>query len=438
MAQPPAYNRTKDFATDYPDQTDNQAINNELDGVSLSVNGIRKNLALIQRDDGGLRNNIVTKDALSPELTDELYAEFSGNINDAVLQAQQAAVEADNSAQSAANDAASAAAAKTDAQAAANGAQASAAEASVSQVAAAASSNSASSFATAAAASASASAGSQTAAANSASAAAGSASVAQGSASNSLASATAAETSATTASNQATAAASSASAAAGSATAAGNSATAAGASAGLAQDWAIKTSGPVSGGEFSAKYYATLAAAAQKWATRGVGELVLIWDHLAGADVPPTNNPDFRYIKLTASSSYNSGVLTSESVAGSAPLLTATAIISLAGSPMNGSLVYLINTERRAVRAGASGDIQDDAFQRFALRARRGSGAVGLSADAMGSSDGSLSVGISSAGYYVETTANVVFDAPSGGASVRTAVETRMRNIGASFYMRVK
>ncbi|WP_334159568.1 hypothetical protein [Achromobacter insolitus] len=104
MAQPPAYNRQKDFGADYGDQTDNQAINNELDSVSKSVNAIRDNLAKIQRDDGGLATGIVTEDSLNPVLKDALYDEFSGNVNDAVLEAQQAAAEA-NTAAIAAEDA---------------------------------------------------------------------------------------------------------------------------------------------------------------------------------------------------------------------------------------------------------------------------------------------------------------------------------------------
>lgn len=59
----------------------------------------------------------------------------------------------------------------------------------------------------------------------------------------------------------ATDAASSATAASGSATTAGGHATNAGTSATLAQNWATQTGTPVSGGEYSAKYYALQAAA---------------------------------------------------------------------------------------------------------------------------------------------------------------------------------
>lgn len=218
MAQPPAYNRTKDFGADYPDQTDNQAINTELDAVASSISGIRTNLALIQRDDGGLANGIVTKDSLADSLKDDLYNEFSGNINDSVLAAQQAAVEATNAADAANADASTAVAARNDAQTAATSAQASAAAASASQTAAAGSATAAANSAS----SASSSALAASASAGTASAGATTATNAANSATTSASTATSAATTATTAKNDAQTAATSAS---GSATAAAGSAT---------------------------------------------------------------------------------------------------------------------------------------------------------------------------------------------------------------------
>ena len=93
----------------------------------------------------------------------------------------------------------------------------------------------------------------QTAAASSATAAASSASSASTSAST-------ATTQATNASNSASSASTSATNASTSASNAATSATDSSASASLANDWATKTSGPVAGGEYSAKYNAQLAA----------------------------------------------------------------------------------------------------------------------------------------------------------------------------------
>lgn len=139
--------------------------------------------------------------------------------------------------------------------------------AAASATAAATSATSAANSATAAATSATSAANSATAAATSATSAANSATAAATSATSAANSATAAATSATSSANSATAAASSATAAAtsatssaSSATASANSANAASASATLANDWATLTSGPVAGGEYSAKYHAQAAA----------------------------------------------------------------------------------------------------------------------------------------------------------------------------------
>jgi len=97
-----------------------------------------------------------------------------------------------------------------------------------------------------------------------------------------------------------------------------------------------------------------------QWLGKAIGEPFGLRDDLAGVTAPPTDSPDFRFIKLTAGDAYNAGVLTSESVSGSAPLVVATAVISLSGSPLNGKTVNLLNTEGRFLRGGtASGTLQD-------------------------------------------------------------------------------
>jgi hypothetical protein len=118
----------------------------------------------------------------------------------------------------------------------------------------------ASNAATAAAASASAAATSETNAASSASAASASASAASSSAASASSSASTATTEATNASNSATAAQTAETNAETAETNAETAETNATASAILANDWATKTSGAVAGGEFSAKYHASLAS----------------------------------------------------------------------------------------------------------------------------------------------------------------------------------
>ena len=43
MAQPPSYNREKNFADDFGNETDHSALNAELDRASNSINDIRTN-----------------------------------------------------------------------------------------------------------------------------------------------------------------------------------------------------------------------------------------------------------------------------------------------------------------------------------------------------------------------------------------------------------
>ena len=68
MAQPPSYNREKNFADDFGNETDHSALNAELDRASNSINDIRTNLAILQADDGKLRPAVVTADSISEEL----------------------------------------------------------------------------------------------------------------------------------------------------------------------------------------------------------------------------------------------------------------------------------------------------------------------------------------------------------------------------------
>lgn len=87
MSQPQAYERQTDFTERDGDDTDHPALNQELDAAALSINGIRDNLALIQRDDGALKNGVVTADSLAQNAFDAVLV----NVNVAVGEAQEAA-----------------------------------------------------------------------------------------------------------------------------------------------------------------------------------------------------------------------------------------------------------------------------------------------------------------------------------------------------------
>lgn len=57
--QAPAYNRTKNFTENNPDRTDHASLNAELDNAAESINALRANLGLLQKDDGSLQNAVV-------------------------------------------------------------------------------------------------------------------------------------------------------------------------------------------------------------------------------------------------------------------------------------------------------------------------------------------------------------------------------------------
>lgn len=94
-----------------------------------------------------------------------------------------------------------------------------------------------------------------------------------------------------------------------------------------------------------------------------------IGGYITPFEAPPTDDPNFRYVLCTAgqtgSGGYNEGVLINESVTGTAPLVMASAKVSLTGSPMDGITIPLINTERRFVGAGEVEALENDSMQRI-------------------------------------------------------------------------
>lgn len=172
------------------------------------------------------------------------------------------------------------------------------------------------------------------------------------------------------------------------------------------------------------------------WALKPVGEVVAVFDHLTGASVPPTDKA-YRYVKLTAgltgSGQYNNGVLSGESVSGSAPTISATATIALAGSPMNGQAIRLINSERRFLRAGSAGTLEDS--QNLAHdHSITDPGHWHTSTS--GTSPAVLQSGLNQSPAFAitQTSSNTT------GITVNSAggTEARSRNIGATYYMRIK
>lgn len=165
---------------------------------------------------------------------------------------------------------------------------------------------------------------------------------------------------------------------------------------------------------------------------RAIGEPFEVWDHIIGCPIP-SNSGSVKYIKLTAgedgAGEYNEDLLVSELISGSSPDVIATALIGLVDSPMNGESVNLINTERRVMRAGGSGVAQSDAIRNIkgdigsVVHYISGTGPISNSTVRQ-SIDGSGGSGLH----------DVKFDA---SLQVPTANENRMKNIGATYYMRI-
>lgn len=172
--QPQKYERITDFTEREGDDTDHSALNDEFDAAALTTDQIRANLALIQRDDGALKNGIVTADSLAPSAFDAVQA----SVNEATIEAQEAATSALTSATTANAAKDAAVVAKTQAETARDSSNLNAANASASATAALASKNAAAASEAAALDSKNAAAASQTAAAGSQASASGSAATA--------------------------------------------------------------------------------------------------------------------------------------------------------------------------------------------------------------------------------------------------------------------
>lgn len=176
-----------------------------------------------------------------------------------------------------------------------------------------------------------------------------------------------------------------------------------------------------------------------RWLGTPVG-WILQGEYLSGAAVPPTDDPRFRYVCLTAGltgpGQYNEGVLTDESVSGSSPNVVATAKISLAGSPFDGYTINLINSEERYLRPGVKGRLQNSAYgshSHSGITSTDGShthqGALlgGSGATVGSASPVSVSPNTSSGGSHSHS-----FTTNNSGDT-----ETRTKNLGVIAYLRI-
>lgn len=174
-----------------------------------------------------------------------------------------------------------------------------------------------------------------------------------------------------------------------------------------------------------------------------IGSIIAVQDNLTGAQTPQSG----AFIKLTAGltgvGQYNEGLLTNESVTGSAPLIVATADINDAGSPMNGQTVNLINTENRYPMPGTTaGTVSNDHIQNITggvyLDHEQGASMVyGGSAFGALYADANASSQKRNTYYSVNGTRQrrLRFDS---SRIVRTSDHTNVKHIEVTYYMRIK
>lgn len=183
----------------------------------------------------------------------------------------------------------------------------------------------------------------------------------------------------------------------------------------------------------------TLEVATQVTGLFPIGIPFIVFENMTGVKLPD-NSGSAKYIKLSAgltgSGEFNEGLLTNESVSGSAPLVEATA--EIATGPLQGETIHLINTEEAFLRAReTSGVLQMDQMQRItgewtSLRTRfegSSSGAITVSDLSQGSATSGGADGL----LFKFDSAN----SPDARTSSTTSGETRSKNVSGTAYMRI-
>lgn len=169
------------------------------------------------------------------------------------------------------------------------------------------------------------------------------------------------------------------------------------------------------------------------WGSFRVGQFYVVDTSISGVEIPPSATSGTTvWIQLTAgltgSGQFNEGKLTGESVSGSFPLVTATATVSLTGSPINGETVNLINTERRFLRAGSAGTVENDQMQGHYHESY---------GDGINAVSGSVQVPRGTMG--TPQASGIIRDPITDGVNgtPRAGTETRPKNIGVTYFMRI-
>ncbi|HFG1604935.1 TPA: phage tail protein [Vibrio cholerae] len=88
---------------------------------------------------------------------------------------------------------------------------------------------------------------------------------------------------------------------------------------------------------------------------------------------PPTNDPRFRFVKLTADDAYNGSLLNNKVISGTAPNLVVKMTVNSALSPINGQQIEMLNTMMAIPTPGlTSGAIIQDAIRNITASVKFG------------------------------------------------------------------
>lgn len=163
------------------------------------------------------------------------------------------------------------------------------------------------------------------------------------------------------------------------------------------------------------------AILANPYKAKAIGEPFALWDHMGGV-TPPSNSGNAKYIKLTAGEDgpggYNEGLLQNEVISGSFPALQASAEVSV--GPLAGQSVWLMNTMEAYLRARETSGASQQA--EIESHSHSSQNAMYTSSDVQVGSGGSIR-GVNNG--FVSSTGSY------GGN------ETRVKNISATYYMRI-
>ncbi len=188
-----------------------------------------------------------------------------------------------------------------------------------------------------------------------------------------------------------------------------------------------------------AQLAALAAIVADPWETQPVGVPVPQWFGLPNTGYIAKDNPRYRYIILSGGAAgaggFNEGIITSEVVTGTWPNIDAYGTINFPSSPFHGSVVPLINTSRMFLRPGSGGTQQYFAMQAHSHGVNDPGHVHG------GVQNGQSSTGRSTA--LDQPPAVFSFGNTWGAAtgiwlSNTGEEETRPRNIGLQYVMRIK